>query len=44
MTGLAIYFAFLISGWFWILIELSSIKDELRKIRTIKEKEVENGR
>ncbi len=37
--GLEWYFALLISVCFWILIELSSTKDELRKIREIKEKE-----
>ena len=35
--------SFLLSLCFWILIELSSIKDELRKIRKLKEKEAENG-
>jgi len=43
MTWLAIYLLVLIAEGWVIAIQLSDIKDELRKIRKIKEKEAQIG-
>jgi hypothetical protein len=41
MTWLAVYLIVLIAGVLTIAVHLSDIKDELKKIRKIKEKEQE---
>ena len=43
MTWLAVYLIVLIAGVLTIAVQLSDIKDELKKIRKIKEKEAQIG-